>query len=634
MKLPETNQIPTASARKAVAYLRVSSDKQDQSLGDQRRAIETYAAKEGFEIVGWYEDDAISGASVDGRRAFKKMGLDGDAPGRDWRYVLVYDVSRFSRGGLDEAGYLRHQFRKAGVEVVYCNENLTGGDADDLVVGVKQWMAQKYVKDLSKVTIRGQVTHGEAGSWNGGTPPYGFDLVYSDSSGHPYQVVRWRESGEKEVYDLAGKLMRIVPRGERLVASKQDRAILIPSTPERIATIKRIFHECVELGWGYRTIASGLNRDGVSSPRDGNWSANTHAMWSVGTIRAILRNPAYKGDLVWNRRTFAKFHRVQGGVAEARSRMDANKPRENDAADWIVRENTHEPLVSPTLFERAQELMTSRGNHVGLNHVRSGKGLRSPFVLSGLITCGRCGQNYQGRTINSTKRRKDGSKIQSFYYACGSWVMKGSTACEKHLLRRDPLEELLLDTIQTRLHTLLTGEGERILRQYVDEEIAAQGLDPRREKATLRARLAEIEQTASVVLGGASPETRAFIDGKLRELAAEKRRHQERLDELDAIDRRAINADAVVRDGLAALNDLPRMLETANIEGRKEFVRAFIGDITVRPDTGVLDVQMRNLPVLGKGNSTCEMVAGARYVPLQIEMRPLNRYMAGLWRAA
>jgi hypothetical protein len=110
------------------------------------------------------------------------------------------------RSRLDEAGYLRHQFRQAGVEVVYCNENLTGGDADDLVVGVKQWMAQRYVKDLSKVTLRGQITHSEAGAWCGGTPPYGFDLVYHDSTGRPYQHVRWLESGDKEVFDLDCRL--------------------------------------------------------------------------------------------------------------------------------------------------------------------------------------------------------------------------------------------------------------------------------------------------------------------------------------------------------------------------------------------------------------------------------------------
>ena len=99
----------------------------------------------------------------------------------------------------------------------------TGGDADDLVVGVKQWMAQRYVKDLSKITIRGQVTHSESGSRCGGTPPYGYDYVYYDSTGRPYQHVRWLETGDKEVYGLDGKLTRIVPRGERLSASRRRR---------------------------------------------------------------------------------------------------------------------------------------------------------------------------------------------------------------------------------------------------------------------------------------------------------------------------------------------------------------------------------------------------------------------------
>jgi hypothetical protein len=54
----------------------------------------------------------------------------------------------------------------------------------------------------------------------------------------------------------------------------------------------------------------------------------------------------------------------------------------------------------------------------------------------------------------------------------------------------------------------------------------------------------------------------------------------------------------------------------------------------VRPDTGVLDLQMKKLPVLGTGNFTGEMVAGARYEPLQIVLRPLDRYLAGLRTAA
>jgi hypothetical protein len=41
--------------------------------------------------------------------------------------------------------------------------------------------------------------------------------------------------------------------------------------------------------------------------------------------------------------------------------------------------------------------------------------------------------------------------------------------------------------------------------------------------------------------------------------------------------------------------------------------RAFIGGITVRPDTGVLDLQLKKLPALVPGSFTCEVVAGARY---------------------
>jgi hypothetical protein len=65
---------------------------------------------------------------------------------------------------------------------------------------------------------------------------------------------------------------------------------------------------------------------------------------------------------------------------------------------------------------------------------------------------------------------KDGSKIKTLYYACGGWVMKGASACEKFLIRKEPLEDLLLETIQRRLQSLLAGEGETILRGYIEDE--------------------------------------------------------------------------------------------------------------------------------------------------------------------
>ena len=74
-----------------------------------------------------------------------------------------------------------------------------------------------------------------------------------------------------------------------------------------------------------------------------------------------------------------------------------------------------------------------------------------------------------------------------------------------------------------------------------------------------------------------------------------------------------------------------------SLEDRKEFVRAFVGGVSVVPGEARLDVQMRTLPAIGSllpANSTCGLVAGARYEPVQMKLQPLNRYLAGLRVAA
>lgn len=68
----------------AVGYLRRSTDRQEQSIGDQRSAIEAYAETSGFRIVRYYTDDGISGTSTSGRRAFQKLIADAAKPNRDF----------------------------------------------------------------------------------------------------------------------------------------------------------------------------------------------------------------------------------------------------------------------------------------------------------------------------------------------------------------------------------------------------------------------------------------------------------------------------------------------------------------------------------------------------------------------
>ena len=95
----------------AVGYLRRSTDRQEQSIPDQRKAIERYAAKHGLELAQFFVDDAISGTSATRRPAFQEIVGQAQEERRQFSYVIVYYVKRFGRLDNDEAGYNCHILR-------------------------------------------------------------------------------------------------------------------------------------------------------------------------------------------------------------------------------------------------------------------------------------------------------------------------------------------------------------------------------------------------------------------------------------------------------------------------------------------------------------------------------------------
>src|SRR3989339_267236 len=124
--------------KKAIGYVRRSTDKQKQSLDDQRKIITDYADKNGYELLRFYEDDAISGAITEKRNAFNEMINLTQGQDCDFDTILVYDISRFGRTDNDEAGYYRHLLRKKSIKIIYIVENLPTDDSADLLIPVKQ----------------------------------------------------------------------------------------------------------------------------------------------------------------------------------------------------------------------------------------------------------------------------------------------------------------------------------------------------------------------------------------------------------------------------------------------------------------------------------------------------------------
>ena len=96
-------------------------DAQEQSIADQRAEIGRYAGENGYQIVGEYTDDAISGTSAEERPAFQRMIADAKRGG--FKAVIVWNSDRFSRGDVTETEHYRYLLRKANVKVLSVTED-------------------------------------------------------------------------------------------------------------------------------------------------------------------------------------------------------------------------------------------------------------------------------------------------------------------------------------------------------------------------------------------------------------------------------------------------------------------------------------------------------------------------------
>nr|WP_153558799.1 recombinase family protein [Roseimaritima sediminicola] len=376
----------------AVGYARRSTDMQERSIPDQKAYIEKWASENGCKIIRWFIDDALSGTSTRGRDAFADM-IDAAENGRDFDVIVCYDIARFSRGGTNETGYYLHRLRMVGVRAVFAADGIPEGDEGELIQGVKSWQARQYSLKLAKDTIRGQISNiRERKSAPGGIAPYGYDKQVVASDGTVLRTLRWMPDGSKQEYDAAGKLLRVIPKGQHIKKAKSDVIRYVPSTPDRVETMRRMFKLCVK-GYGFHYIVQLLNKEGVPSPAGQAWNASR--------IGKLLRNPCYKGAIAWNRHSMGSLFGLDSqGTLRPRTKKDWRK---NPTEDWIISEGVHEPLVDVDTWDAAQAEIQKRSRLGG----KARPTCRS--LLASLIVCKRCGNPIRpsmGPAMGRPERRR------------------------------------------------------------------------------------------------------------------------------------------------------------------------------------------------------------------------------------
>ncbi|AXN39797.1 recombinase family protein [Peribacillus butanolivorans] len=137
--------------------------------------------------------------------------------------------------------------------------------------------------------------------------------------------------------------------------------------------VKKMF-EMMRDGHGRQAIAQELDRLGIKPPN------KRRETWSPSSITAIIKNEVYIGTIIWGQVKYVK----QNGKYQKKK-----VPREN----WTIKENAHEPIVSPELFEAANLAHSGRWRPSTVTT----KKLRNP--MAGVLKCAVCGYSmlYQPR---------------------------------------------------------------------------------------------------------------------------------------------------------------------------------------------------------------------------------------------
>ena len=157
----------------AVIYARYSSDSQsEQSIEGQLRVCEDYAKAHDILILDTYIDRAMTGTN-DNRPDFQRMIKD--SARREWTYILVYKLDRFSRNKYETAIH-KKTLRDNGVKLLSAMENIPDTPEGIILESLLEGMNQYYSAELAQKVRRGMKETRLKGNYQGGGIPYGYKI--------------------------------------------------------------------------------------------------------------------------------------------------------------------------------------------------------------------------------------------------------------------------------------------------------------------------------------------------------------------------------------------------------------------------------------------------------------------------
>jgi site-specific DNA recombinase len=253
-----------------------------------------------------------------------------------------------------------------GVEVISVTEG-----TNSIARGVQIGAAADYSKQLAVRTRAGLAKRHEERAWTGGIPPYGYQVV-TDAT------------------------------GRRRIAVN----------PFEAEVIRWLFGVYLSESIGTKELARRLEARGIATRRG--------AAWSFTTVRALLTNRMYLGEVTWGLRDMT-LDRTTG----------RRVPRPAPTSDHQTYHDDALAIIEAEHFRRVQEKLAERARPQDGHRVA--RGIR-PF--SGFVFCDECGSVCYGK-------KSKNAKGEYYYYSCACRQRHGPAACQNAASVRE--DQLLAD---------------------------------------------------------------------------------------------------------------------------------------------------------------------------------------------
>ena len=369
-------------------YCRVSRDdgteKESNSITNQKRMLSKYAKTNGFKNIKVYEDDGFTGTNFN--RPDMQRLLD-DVEMGYISTIIVKDMSRFGREYLQVGYYTEHYFPEKNVRFIAVNDGVdSANEEDNDFTPLRNFMNELYAKDISRKVKSAHRVKGMAGEPLS-QPPYGY--------------MKDPENKKKWIIDH-----------------------------EAAAVVRDVFKMCLE-GKGNETIARILQERQVlipmaywqskGLPRGGKIKQPNPYKWCKTSIAKILSQQEYCGDVI-NFKSYSISFKKKKRIP---------KPKE----EWMVFKDVHEPIIDRETFEQVQKrnVSTRRRQPKPQNAIKS--------IFSDMLYCADCGSKLWFHT--NTKN----PNIHFFSCSNYVNDYRG-TCQTRHYVRADAIEEVVTYELQ------------------------------------------------------------------------------------------------------------------------------------------------------------------------------------------